>query len=75
MKLHNEYGSFLNIITHATVIYYIWDLSVIREILMNKHMLKYIHFIEYTVCMIEGKNDCYKSILVTFPKLAPWSID
>lgn len=29
-------------------------------------MLKYIHFIEYTVCKIEEKNDCYTSVVVTF---------
>lgn len=33
---------------------YTLDFSVIREILMNKHMLKYIHFIGHSVaCRLE----------------------
>lgn len=38
---------------------YTLDFSVIREMLMNKHMLKYIHFIRYTssvACRLEQER-------------------
>ena len=46
----------LNAITQAAVWFTFGFFSVIREILMNKHLLKYIHFIKYSaVCTLEQK--------------------